>query len=224
MFAVEVVMKARVLLIVTLAVGLVGQVWAQSSRHHRGDQGQSGTPGQFDYYLLTLSWAPEFCHSHNDSPECSGHHFGFVVHGLWPQFTSGGWPQDCSTAAGLADPSRITDIMPDPSLVAHEWTKHGTCSGLDADGYFALVRKAFESVHLPAKFSAPAQSFMLTPGEVKDAFVQANSQITADDMTVSCGNNYLTAVSVCMGKDLQPVTCRNLKDCRANKIKVPPVE
>jgi len=217
----------RMCVILALAGCLLGRVQAQSSHHHsRGgqEQGQAGTPGQFDYYLLTLSWAPEFCHGHGDSPECQGKHFGFVVHGLWPQYTSGGWPQTCSTAPGLADPSTMTDIMPDPSLVAHEWAKHGTCSGLDADDYFKTVRQAFTSIHVPAKFSGTSQQLLIAPADVKDAFVEANPQLRAQDMTVSCGNNYLTAVSVCMGKDLKAVACQNLKDCRANKVKVPPVQ
>lgn len=223
-------MKARMLLVVTLALCLAGQVSAQSSHHHHsgggggGDQGQSGTPGQFDYYLLTLSWAPEFCHGHGDRPECAGQHFGFVVHGLWPQFTAGGWPQNCSTDPGLADPSTMIDIMPDPSLIAHEWSKHGTCSGLDANGYFKLIRQAFASVHVPAQFTAPSQQFMITPAELKAGFVQANPQLKAEDITVSCGNNFLTAVSVCLSKDSRAVACQNLKDCRANTIKVPPVK
>src|ERR1700678_3970154 len=101
---------SRWVLILTLAIGCLARVEAQSHHHHNNSgQGQSGTPGQFDYYLLTMSWAPEFCHSHGDSPECTGQHFGFVVHGLWPQYTNGGWPQNCSTAPGLADPSKMTD-------------------------------------------------------------------------------------------------------------------
>jgi ribonuclease T2 len=217
---------ARILGIFLLVVSLAGTIPAQSSRHHHGntDEGQHGTPGQFDYYLLTLSWAPEFCYSHGSSPECSGQHFGFVVHGLWPQYTSGSWPQNCSTEPGLADPSTMTDIMPDPSLVAHEWSRHGTCSGLDANGYFKLIRQAFTSIHIPGRLTAPGQQFMITPAEVKDEFAQGNPQLKPEDMTVSCGNNYLTAVSVCMSKDLQAVACQNLRDCRANKIKVPPVK
>jgi ribonuclease T2 len=117
----------------------------------------------------------------------------------------------------------MTDIMPDPSLIAHEWAKHGTCSGLDAAGYFKLVRQAFTSIHVPARFSAPSQSFMLPPSDVKDEFVQSNPQLRTEDMTVSCGNNYLTAVSFCLSKDAQPIACQNVHDCHANKIKVPPV-
>jgi ribonuclease T2 len=28
-------------------------------------------PQNFDYYLLNLSWSPEFCHSHQTAPECA---------------------------------------------------------------------------------------------------------------------------------------------------------
>ena len=43
---------------------------------------------QFDYYVMTLSWAPGFCDlggKETSSPECAeGSGDGFVVHGLWP--------------------------------------------------------------------------------------------------------------------------------------------
>jgi ribonuclease T2 len=190
---------------------------------HRNNQHQQGQPGVFDYYLLTLSWSPEFCHGHPDKPECQSGHFGFVVHGLWPQYANGGYPESCSTQPGPSDASSMTDIMPDPTLVAHEWSVHGTCSGLDADAYFKLIRQAFSSVKIPSRFSAPGQQFSLPPQQIKQAFLDANSQLKIEDLTVSCGNNYLTAVSVCLSKDLQPTACQALRDCGANTVKVPPV-
>ena len=93
--------------------------------------------GAFDYYLLNLSWAPEFCFSKPDNPECSGH-FGFIVHGLWPQYQSGGYPQNCGQQPGLANPAKMLDIMPDLHLINHEWMTHGTCTGLSAEQYFGL--------------------------------------------------------------------------------------
>ncbi len=198
-----------------------GAVEARSS-HRRRTQAQSGQPGAFDYYVLALSWAPEFCHSHAESPECGSKHYGFVVHGLWPQFTDG-YPEHCSTAPGLADPSRMTDIMPDPKLVEHEWATHGTCSGLDADNYFKLVRQAFGEIHIPDKLVAPTQPFSMTPAEVKDEFLRSNPRLPREGITVSCGNNYLTAVSVCMTKGLEPKACESLRDCRANSLRIPPV-
>jgi ribonuclease T2 len=191
------------------------------SNRHRKSQHASGQAGEFDYYVLALSWSPEFCHSHPTKPECASGKFGFVVHGLWPQYADG-YPENCSTAPGLADPSRMSDIMPDVGLVAHEWTTHGTCSGLDADSYFKLVRRAFESLKVPTRLAAPKQGFSITPQELKEQFVAANPRLKAEELAVSCGNNYLTGIDVCFDKQLQPRACEGLRDCRANIVKVAP--
>ena len=193
---------------------------AGSSKHHGSRKAKQGTPGVFDYYLLTLSWSPEFCHSHADRPECQSGHRGFVVHGLWPQYTDG-YPENCSTAPGLSNPAEMADIMPDAGLVNHEWSTHGTCSGLDAENYFKLLRRAFRSVKVPERFTASRENLSISPQEVKNEFVQANPNLRADELTVSCGNNYLTSVSLCLTKDLKPTACQNLRDCRANVTRVP---
>ena len=190
------------------------------SQRHRSRQAIHGDPGVFDYYLLTLSWSPEFCYSHPDKPECQSGHHGFVVHGLWPQYVNG-YPENCSTAPGPTHPEEMTDIMPDAGLVTHEWSAHGTCSGLDAKSYFQLLRRAYDSIKIPSRFENARQKFSIKPEDVKRDFVQANPKLTADEITVSCGNNYLTAVSLCMTKDLEPIACQNLRDCRANVIRVP---
>jgi ribonuclease T2 len=207
-------------LLLTLIAGAAGY-----SKHHNSNQASQGTPGQFDYYLLTLSWSPEFCHSpaHAEKPECQSGHYGFVLHGLWPQYAQGGYPENCSTASGLSNPGEMKDIVPDAGLVAHEWSTHGTCSGLDAESYFKLLRQAFTSVKIPSRLAAPRESFSIAPQEVKNEFVQANPSFSTEKMTVSCGNNYLTAVSLCMTKDLKATACQNLRDCRANVIRVAPI-
>ena len=150
--------RVALLLLFLLAAG--SAVLGVSS-HHRTRRHEQSQPGAFDYYVLALSWSPEFCHSHPSNVQCSGHS-GFVVHGLWPQFVDG-YPEHCSTQPGLANPSSMADIMPDPSLVAHEWATHGTCSGLDAEAYFQLVRRAFVSVQVPARLAATSQMFSITP-------------------------------------------------------------
>lgn len=191
------------------------------SQRHRSRQVERGEAGVFDYYLLTLSWSPEFCCSHADKPECRSGHHGFVVHGLWPQYAAG-YPENCSSAPGLAHPEEMADIMPDAGLVDHEWSTHGTCSGLDAKSYFELLRRAYDSIKIPERFANARENFSIKPQEVKKDFVQANAKFSSsEEITVSCGNNYLTAVSLCMTKDLQPTACRNLRDCRANVIRVP---
>jgi ribonuclease T2 len=76
---------------------------------------------------------------------------------------------------------------------------------------------------VPERFAAPRESFSILPEDVKSEFVKANPSFSVEDMTVSCGNNYLTAVSMCVTKDLKPTACQNLRDCRANTIRVTPV-
>lgn len=193
----------------------------RAPQHPRREMKERGQPGVFDYYVFTLSWSPEFCHSHADAAECSGH-LGFVVHGLWPQYVDG-YPENCSTEPGLADPASMTDIIPDAGLVVHEWKTHGTCSGLDADAYFKTVRQAYGTVKIPSQVAAPQRGLSITPDDLKEDFLRANPRLKAEDMTVSCGNNWLTAVSFCMDKQLQPRACEGLRDCRANVIRVAPV-
>ena len=54
---------------------------------------------QFDYYVMTLSWAPGFCDlggKETSSPECAeGSGDGFVVHGLWPNNEYRPNPESC---------------------------------------------------------------------------------------------------------------------------------
>lgn len=180
--------------------------------------------GQFDYYLLNLSWQPEFCHSprHAGMEECVSGGRGFVVHGLWPQYTKG-YPEKCSTERGLANPVQMTDIMPTTWLVQHEWNTHGTCSGLSPEAYFATLRKAYESIRIPFVLRAPKRGFMLSPDSIKKVFVRENPALREEGIAISCGNNYLTAVSVCLGKDLRPAVCGAVRDCRANQVKITPV-
>ena len=175
----------------------------------------------FDYYLFTLSWSPEYCHGHPNSPQCDGGHPGFVVHGLWPQFNNGQWPSACSSAPGLSNPASMLDIMPDPRLVQHEWSTHGTCSGLTANQYFGVIRKAYASVKIPASLVSPNRATTKSATDIKQMFIDANPGLSADDIAVSCHNRYLSAVEFCLSKNLQPIACQAVRDCSARAIRIP---
>jgi len=180
--------------------------------------------GPFDYYLLTLSWSPDFCFHEKANPECSdGKRHGFVVHGLWPEFRNGTHPSNCSSAPGLSDPAKMLDIMPDPQLIAHEWEVHGTCSGLTADAYFDLIRKAYASIAIPDQFKAPQTQVTITPDSMKQNFEAKNPNLTDADLVIECGGKYLTAVQVCMSKTLNAIPCPNPQDCHARTIVIAPV-
>ncbi len=187
--------------------------------HGRADV--DDTPGHFDYYLLTLSWSPEFCATHPGKPECAAHP-RFVLHGLWPENNDGSYPEDCSQAAGPANPGLYADLYPDQSLLAHEWQTHGTCSGLAPDAFFNTARKAYGGVRIPPELTKQNVEGQVSPGNIVGAFTQANPSLAAADLVVSCGNNRLTAVEVCLTKDLRPTACQGVRTCHANVVKITP--
>ncbi len=181
----------------------------------------ANSAANFDYYLFTLSWSPEYCHGHPNSPQCDGEHPGFVVHGLWPQFDNGRWPSACSSAPGLSNPNRMLDIMPDRRLIQHEWSTHGTCSGLTANQYFGAIRQAYASIKIPPQWFHPARTSTKSASEIKRDFTDANPGMSDADIAISCHNRYLTAVAFCLSKNLQPVACQAVTDCNARSIRIP---
>jgi ribonuclease T2 len=182
---------------------------------------QATAPQNFDYYLLNLSWSPEFCHSHPSAAECA-QHSTFVLHGLWPQNNSGPFPQNCSTAPGPRDPSTYSDLYPDPGLLQHEWRTHGTCSGLGPDAFFTAARTAFHSIAIPPTLTQLSRQISLPPAQILGLVATANPAITSSSLALSCGNNYLTAVEVCLDKKLQPTSCGPIRSCRANTVRIVP--
>jgi ribonuclease T2 len=181
----------------------------------------TGASQSFDYYLLNLSWSPEFCHGHPNATECASHS-AFVLHGLWPQNTDGTYPQNCSTEPGPRNPASFSDIYPDAGLLRHEWTTHGTCSGLSPDAFFAAARTAFHSVVIPPKLSQLDHQISMPPDEILGLFTAANPSIPRASLALSCGNNYLTAIEVCLNKSGQPISCGPIRSCRANTVRIPP--
>ncbi len=192
---------------------------ARSSRHHNS-RALTAAPGQFDFYVLNLSWSPEFCHGHPTAPECAQRRT-FTLHGLWPQNNDGTYPEHCSETPGPTSPSQYADIYPDSGLLQHEWQTHGTCSGLAPDQYFVLARRAEQSIHVPTELSHLTQPTTLTPAQIATLFTQSNPGIPASSLAITCGNNYLTALEVCLDKNLKPESCSAVKTCGANQIRIP---
>ena len=205
----------------------------RDSERHRGSYGShQGTPGVFDFYVLSLSWSPSFCESgggrRGNNEQCDRERpYAFVVHGLWPQYDRG-FPQNCTQPAPWIENKLIRsmlDLMPARKLVIHEWQAHGTCSGLDAERYFATVRSAREKVKIPERFVRLGDYTMVSPEEVEDAFVAANPGLAHDMIAVTCSGRYLSEVRVCMSKDLAFHACpeTDRRACRNPRIAMPPV-
>lgn len=184
-------------------------------------------PGVFDYYIAAFSWSPSWCArvgNRNGSDQCDVRHdFGFILHGLWPQ-NERGWPSYCPTDAVAPDDAALdamADIMGSSGLARHEWKKHGVCSGMSADGYFALSRRAYEMINLPRA----TRDLKISPDSVEQAMIKANPALGADGVTVTCRDGYIAEVRICLTRDLMPRDCAPdaRRDCRAGPLKMPAV-
>ena len=169
--------------------------------------------GDFDYYVMSLSWTPTWCAlegDERDSPQCDpGQGFGFTLHGLWPQYEDG-WPAFCPTVE--RNPSRsmtgdMADIMGTSGLAWYQWNKHGVCSGLSASDYYALSRLAYDSVSRPDLLRQLNREVRLPAEVIEEAFLQDNPGLTDDMMTVTCQAGRVQEVRICLTRDLEPRAC-----------------
>ena len=179
-------------------------------------------PGVFDYYVLSLSWSPNWCALEGDerrSPQCAANTGnGWIMHGLWPQYHRG-YPSFCRT--NNRQPSRgmtadMSDIMGTSGLAWHQWKKHGTCTGLDAAAYYALSRQAYSVVTRPEIFRKLSRSVKLPAKVVEEAFLKANPAIGADGITITCRDGHIQEARICLSRDLKPVPCGQdvVRDCK----------
>ncbi len=182
----------------------------------------------FDFYVLALSWSPTWCELEGGptARQCSGgRDYGFIVHGLWPQFERG-YPEFCGMGPSQL-PDRtlrgMLDIMPDRGLVRHQWSKHGRCSGLSPQSYFDAVRRAAGQVAVPVALRDVGQRRQVDPDAVERAFRQANPGLPAEGIAVTCDRGRLEEVRICMTRELGFRRCPEVdrRSCRAASVTLP---
>ena len=209
-------MKRLVLVLAWLA----GAAWAE------GEQA-----GEFEYYVLSLSWTPSWCALEGDargSPQCdAGQGYGFTLHGLWPQYDEG-WPSFCPTSERPPSPSEtgaMVDIMGSSGLAWHQWRKHGSCTGLSAADYFALSRRAYERVARPELLRRLDREVRLPAEVIEEAFLEENPGFADEMMTVTCRAGRVQEVRICLTRALEPRACgRDVeRDCTLREAVFPPV-
>jgi ribonuclease I len=165
--------------------------------------------GDFDVYLLAQTWAPHFCCQNTD--RCNTVPWAFSakhlsLHGLWPGFSKPRegqtFPEKCEAAKKLLPnflPREYIDVAPSfttydaalrqatvGGLAKHEWSKHGTCTGLAPDQYFAEALRAFEL--LPGNRGTPSILSENVGGAVGAPALRAAyaKRIVRRDRTRSC--------------------------------------
>jgi ribonuclease T2 len=187
--------------------------------------------GDFDYYVLSLSWSSAWCALEGDArndPQCDpGRGLTFVLHGLWPQYEDG-WPSFCRTVE--RDPTRaetaaMADIMGGAGLAFYQWKKHGRCSGLSPVDYYRTVRVAYQRVKIPDLFQDVSKRLGVPASVIEAAFLEANPGLSRDQITITCKDGRIEEARICLTPDLDFRRCGDdvIRDCRLSKAVLEPV-
>jgi len=228
-------MRVVAVLAALCVVMMVGAAGVQASDACGGnDYGQSGV---FDFYVFEQSWPAQFCQAHMDWPGCSNptawQAHNLTMHGMWPNYNqaqgSHDWPQCCDSKYGNdIDPNVAQSLLPsfqtywpneqDPSggdlsssLRAHEWQKHGTCSGLDQRTYFTEAMSIELAMGTPAAITNNIGG-AVELNELMQGFGAYNCQNGGDCIVgLTCqrqnGGQYLASVTTCYSPSFQRITC-----------------
>jgi ribonuclease T2 len=149
-------------LAVSVLLAAMPRVLAEDARQNEA--------GQFDFYVLSLSWSPSFCAAAAErgmrgaTLQCGSRPYSFVVHGLWPQYDKVSEycqvrRHDCTAASFL--PCSIVRRRSG----SQQWDKHGTCSGLAPR--ISSVRKA--RLLIPLEYTDLPEPLNVTPAAVEAA-------------------------------------------------------
>lgn len=211
--------------------GVVALVAASVLMAAPGARADGEAAGEFDYYLLSLSWSASWCALEGDArgdDQCHPRHdYSFTLHGLWPQYDIG-YPSYCRS--GVRDPSRaetaaLADIAGSAGLVWYEWKKHGRCSGLEAADYLDLSRRAYEAVTIPPVLAGLNRDVKLPASVVEQAFLESNPGLTPAMITITCDQGMIQEARICMTRDLAFRPCGEdvARDCRMEDAVMPAV-
>jgi ribonuclease T2 len=209
-----------------IAAALLGLLMAAGAARAQNNQ-----PGDFSFYVLSLSWSPAYCETEKSSrsfqQQCGTKRpFAFVVHGLWPQYERG-FPAFCDRNAPRVPQREIDgmlDLTPSSGLVIQQWRKHGSCTGMSSSAFFEAVRAARAKVTIPKDFESTETYRTVSPGAVEQAFLEANPGLKPDMIAVDCDDRRLREVRVCMTKDLAFRSCAEVdrRTCRLDKMVITP--
>ena len=199
-------------------MALAGALWAGFAGPGALAQDRAG---DFDYYVLSLSWSPNWCALEGDdrgARECeAGAARGWVLHGLWPQ-RERGWPQWCADDGrnpSRRDTAAMADIMGSGDLAWYQWRKHGRCAGTGWRAYFDDAREAYGRVTRPEVLRRLDREVTLPARLIEEAFLTENPDLSADAITITCRAGRIQEARICLTKDLAFRRCGAdvIRDC-----------
>lgn len=182
-------------------------------------------PG-FDLLILVRTWPPTFCQSvmRHEHKHCSVAPIDFfTIHGLWPEYSNGRWPQYCSKLSAF-DPSNSTQRQrcewpsfhgTDRTFWEHEWDKHGTCAAtLPALGGQDLYFENAMALHEQLDVNSALESAGIWPSDQHESFSTDDASAVLRDafgvepqLACDARSSALAEVWICIDINLQPIHC-----------------
>ena len=172
--------------------------------------------------LLALSWHNAFCETHRYKKECKrglgslirskARDKSFVLHGLWPQPRSNvycrvsdnekyldknkKWHKLKNLQLSSSTKDALKAVMPgfSSNLHKHEWIKHGTCHGTDADTYFKTAASLVHQVNSSAlgAFFTQNMGKKITLKEVQRLADKSFGRGTGNRVALQCNRGLVT--------------------------------
>ena len=216
---------------VLIAVGLL----LTSTPGQARNRNASAEPGDFDFFLLSLSVAPSFCAlspANQAKSECRTltaadfQHTPLTVHGLWPNragVSVNRQPQDCAGPPLDALPeslqAELRRFMPaGPGLARYEWRKHGACSGLAPEAYFTALTHLAQQANDTISVAMHDRGMFGHVVRIADllAAVATRDPALAGAIVVDCrfprggGQALIDEIRVTLSKNLLPIPAQSV--------------
>ncbi|QDY99350.1 ribonuclease [Nitratireductor mangrovi] len=181
--------------------------------------------------VLAVNWQPGFCETRPKVRECRSQSAGrydashFSLHGLWPQppgtvycgvperlvetDRSGSWRSlpELGLEADLL--RELFTVMPGAAsyLHRHEWFKHGSCYGTDAQAYYADSLALMRALNASAArdFFAARIGRKVTAAQIRRAFDEAFGEGAGGRVRVACvidpsnGRRLIGEITIALG-------------------------
>jgi ribonuclease T2 len=185
----------------------------------------SNLNSSIDYFRLSLSWSPTYCHGKyhlNNSFQCQ-HPFSFIVHGLWPStikkdnrsHSIRSHPRNCRNEKEISIDliRKYFCLMPSEHLMQAEWEKHGTCYWEKPKDYFEKINTLYSKIHLPNDINEILNNQTITKRlrreYIKQSFLNINPQLTSDhiDVMMIHKGKKLREVAFCYDHQFNHIKC-----------------
>ncbi|GAB4814804.1 hypothetical protein N2152v2_001850 [Parachlorella kessleri] len=170
----------------------------------------------FDLFLLVWTYSPGFCMKEKCTVDPIS---AFTLHGLWPEFENGKWPQYCKTGSAAGSlPDDTAELRckwesfkgPDEEFWAHEWDKHGTCAQPvvgNRPTYFRTTLDLDEMYDLDEALAAHDVTPSDSHSYAAEDLLNAISDSYGAAPLLKCKGKSLVEVRMCLSLDLKPIDC-----------------